>query len=332
MELDKLLTVTELKVSFTIPRGEIKAVRGVSFQLAQGEILGIVGESGCGKSVTGQAILGLIPAPPSGVLAGSIKYRSEELIGMKESELARIRGKKMGIVFQDPAVALNPIMKAGKQIVEAIQVGRKLTRKETVLEALKLLEITGINNPDEIFHRYPHELSGGLGQRVLVAIALAGQPEILIADEPTTALDTMSKVNLVSLLQELRDNFNLTIIFLTHDLALVARFCHRVLVMYAGLVVEEGRAADIFNNPRHPYLQGLLQCLPNTAGESVLAPIQGQPADPTELPPGCAFAPRCSERMAVCGELNPDRFPVAGDHIVSCWNGCKGGERWRLTR
>jgi peptide/nickel transport system ATP-binding protein/oligopeptide transport system ATP-binding protein len=319
MERQKLLTVSGLKVSFTKSRSEIQAVRGVSFQLNHGEILGIVGESGCGKSVTGQAMLGLIPSLSGPVIAGSVKYRSQELLGMKESELAKIRGKKIGIVFQDPALALNPLMKAGKQIVEAIRVGRKLPQKKARLEALTLLEMIGIDHPTEIFERYPHELSGGLGQRVLIAIALAGRPEILLADEPTAALDTVAKVNLASLLQKLRENFKLSIIFLTHDLVLVARLCHRVLVMYAGLVVEEGTAADIFHHPRHPYLRGLLQCLPQAARENELAPIMGQPADPAFLPPGCAFAPRCPERMAICQELPPGRLQLAAEHFVSCW-------------
>lgn len=318
---NNVLEVKNLKLSYFISSGEVQALRDISFCLRKGETLGIVGESGSGKSVTAQSIMGLIPFPQGRILAGSIVYGGEELTVKTEKEYRNLRGREMGMIFQDPGASLTPVITVGKQISEVLRIHQNLSWKEAKLKALELLDMVGIEAPEKCWGQYPHELSGGMCQRVMIAAALASRPAILIADEPTTALDVTTQGQILALLKDLTDKFETSVIFLTHDLSIVAGFCNRVVVLCAGEVMEEGNVKDIFYNPQHPYLQGLLKSVESISGElgSVFAPIKGLPPNPMEPPEGCVFYPRCEKALDKCKKLKPPRYKLNEDHFVSCW-------------
>jgi oligopeptide transport system ATP-binding protein len=317
-----ILEVNNLQVSFKMFAGEVQAVRGVSFTLNKGEVLAIVGESGCGKSVTAQTIMRLVPTPPSYIKDGTVVFDGKhEITTMKESEMEKIRGEEIGMIFQDPMTSLNPTMTIGEQIVEGIrkhQGGSKLKARN---RAIELLSMVGMSNPAERLRQYPHELSGGMRQRVMIAIALACNPKLLIADEPTTALDVTIQAQIMELLQQIQEQTGTSIILITHDLGVVAEMANRIIVMYAGKVVEKGTLNEIFYDPRHPYTWGLLRSVPrlDSDANAELASIPGTPPDLFAPPKGCAFAARCPYAMEVCLEKDPEHFVASDTHSAACW-------------
>ncbi|TSI06193.1 ABC transporter ATP-binding protein [Lysinibacillus sp. BW-2-10] len=317
----KLLEVNNLKINFKTYAGIVQAVRGVSFELYEGETLAIVGESGSGKSVTSNAIMKLIPEPPGIYADGQILFEGRDLIPLKEKEMSKIRGNDISMIFQDPMTALNPTMRVGKQITEVILKHKKVTNAEAKARALKLLELVGIPMPEKRFRQYPHEFSGGMRQRVVIAIALAADPKLLIADEPTTALDVTIQAQILELMKDIQKKSNTSIVFITHDLGVVANVADRVAVMYAGQIVEYGTVNDIFYNPKHPYTWGLLGSMPDLKNnvKEALRTIPGSPPDLTNPPKGDAFAPRNEYAMAIDYEMEPPMFQVSETHFAKTW-------------
>jgi oligopeptide transport system ATP-binding protein len=327
----KLLSVENLRVSFDTYAGEVEAVRDVSFTLDRGEVLAIVGESGSGKSVTVQALMGLVPTPPGRIKWGTAKFQGADLLTASEAELSRIRGKEISIVFQDPMTALNPSMTVGKQITEVLTQHAAISRAEARARAIELLRLVGIPEPGERFGQYPHQFSGGMRQRIVIAIAIANNPTILLADEPTTALDVTIQSQIFLLIRQIREAFGTAMILITHDLGLVAGIADRILVMYAGRVVEEGTTDQIFYAPQHPYTLGLLGAVPSLADDGMrpLRTIEGIPPMLIDPPVGCAFADRCPFRMRICrAEPPPDFTPVSGNR-AACWLHDDQGARQR---
>ncbi|NHN31483.1 ABC transporter ATP-binding protein [Paenibacillus agricola] len=319
---DNILKVHNLKVSFQTYAGEVQAVRGVSFELNKGEVLAIVGESGCGKSVTAQSIMRLIPSPPSVIKEGSIRFNgTTEITTCTNHQMEAIRGSEIGMIFQDPMTSLNPTMTIGKQITEGIIKHKKVSVTEANRRAVDILTLVGISNPEGRMQQYPHEFSGGMRQRVMIAIALACSPKLLIADEPTTALDVTIQAQIIDLMKNLAEQTEASIILITHDLGVVAEMAQRVLVMYAGKVVEQGTVDELFYNPQHPYTWGLLRSIPrlDQPADSELVPIPGTPPDLFAPPPGCAFAARCPYAMKVCIETDPEHRSVSDSHSAACW-------------
>lgn len=319
--MSKVLQVNDLHVSFDTYAGEVKAVRGVTFDLAEGEVLAIVGESGCGKSVTAQTIMKLNPMPPARIVNGEILLGNRDIVKTSEKEMMGIRGKDVSMIFQDPMTCLNPTMQVGKQLTEAIRHHRNLSQEDAHKEAIRLLDIVKIPNPEQRAKQYPHQFSGGMRQRVMIAMALSCAPKLLIADEPTTALDVTIQAQIMDLLQEIKEKTNTAIILITHDLGVVASMADRVAVMYAGKIVEIGTAEDIFYRPSHPYTKALLKSLPTTEMDrSVrLVSIPGTPPDLLNPPSGCGFASRCDNCMKICQMQIPPEFKVGNDHQSSCW-------------
>ncbi len=319
--MNKVLQVNDLHVSFDTYAGEVKAVRGVTFDVAEGEVLAIVGESGCGKSVTAQTIMKLNPMPPARIVKGEIQLVDKDIVNATEKEMMNIRGKDVSMIFQDPMTCLNPTMTVGKQLTEAIRHHQKLTKEEAHNEALRLLKLVNIPNPEQRSTQYPHEFSGGMRQRVMIAMALSCAPKLLIADEPTTALDVTIQAQIMDLLQEIKEKTNTAIILITHDLGVVASMADRVAVMYAGKIVEIGTAEDIFYRPSHPYTKALLRSLPTTdMDRSVrLVSIAGTPPDLLNPPVGCGFASRCKNCMKICHAELPPQFEVGQNHLSACW-------------
>jgi oligopeptide transport system ATP-binding protein len=319
--MDRLLEVKNLEVSFDTYAGEVKAVRGVSFHLDKGEAIAIVGESGCGKSVTAQSIMRLIPAPPSRVKNGSILFNNREILKLSEKEMQAIRGSEIGMIFQDPMTSLNPTMMIGKQITEGLIRHRHLNKAQANEEALKMLKLVNIPNAEKRMKQYPHEFSGGMRQRAMIAIALACNPKLLIADEPTTALDVTIQAQIIDLMQDLQKELNTAIILITHDLGVVADMAQRILVMYAGKIIESGSIDDIFYKPKHPYTWGLLKSVPrlDSKQKEELLPIDGTPPDLFAPPVGCAFAARCEFAMSICKEKQPEFLQVGDAHYSACW-------------
>jgi peptide/nickel transport system ATP-binding protein len=315
----RLLEVENLHVSFQTRDGELKAVRGVSLHIDHGETVGIVGESGSGKSVTAKAIMALIP-PPGKIVKGDIRLIGESVLGIPERKWRTIRGNRIAMVFQDPMTSLNPVKRIGDHLTEVIRRHRGLGRGEALAEAVGMLRLVGIPEPELRVKQYPHELSGGMRQRVMIAMALSCQPELLIADEPTTALDVTIQAQILDLLKELKTKTSAAIALITHDLGVVAQVCSRVIVMYGGMVMEEGPVEDIFYRSRHPYTQGLLRSLPKRGGNARerLSPIEGSPPDPRHEPAGCPFRDRCPHAMAKCGTL-PPMVEVGPGHRAMCW-------------
>ena len=319
--MEELLKIKDLEFSFNTYGGTVKAVRGVSFEVREGEILGIVGESGSGKSVTAQCILKLNPEPPGFFVDGSISYKGEEIIPKSDKEMRKIRGLEIGYIFQDPMTSLNPTMKIGKQIEEVFVERKMYSKKELKEKALEVLDTVGISDSATRYNQYPHELSGGMKQRVMIAIALVGKPKIIIADEPTTSLDVTIEAQILDVLKSLKEKLNKSIVIITHDLGVIAKLCDRVLVMYGGKIVERGLVDDIFFNPRHPYTAGLLGSIAglDTKKDEELLPIEGSPPDLFSPPKGCPFAARCQYAMEVCYEELPEEFEVLDEHKTSCW-------------
>lgn len=317
-----ILEVKELRVSFKMYAGEVQAVRGVSFSIDKGEVLAIVGESGCGKSVTAQTIMRLIPSPPSVIKGGSVLFDGKhEITKLTESQMEHLRGEEIGMIFQDPMTSLNPTMTVGAQITEGIRKHQKVKKAEALQRAMELLTLVGMSNASERIHQYPHELSGGMRQRVMIALSLACNPKLLIADEPTTALDVTIQAQIIDLLREIQQKTDTSIILITHDLGVVAEMAHKIIVMYAGKVVERGTLNDIFYNPKHPYTWGLLRSVPRLDNDknSELVSIPGTPPDLFAPPTGCAFAARCPYAMQICKEIDPEHFAVSADHSSACW-------------
>ena len=317
---NKLLEIKDERLSFFTPAGEVKALNGVSFTMNEGEVLGIVGESGSGKSVTAYSIMGLT-AYPGRLVGGSIWFNGHEIEKRTEKEMRKIRGNEVSIIFQDPMTSLNPVYTIGNQITETIRLHTGKSKKEATARAKELLELVGITEPDKRLKQYPHELSGGMRQRVMIAIALACEPKLLIADEPTTALDVTIQAQILELMQELRAKLGMSIIMITHDLGVVASMCEKIAVMYAGHIVEYGTADEIFYNPSHEYTKGLIKSIPKLNVEQTerLVPIEGQPVDLLNPPAGCPFAPRCSSCMKVCLDRMPPKTELSDTHYSHCW-------------
>ena len=314
------MEIKDERLSFFTPAGEVKALNGVSFSMEEGEVLGIVGESGSGKSVTAYSIMGLT-AYPGKLVGGTVRFNGHEIEKMTEKEFRKIRGNEVSIIFQDPMTSLNPVYTIGNQIVEVILLHTNKTKKEAYERARELLELVGINEPSKRLKQYPHELSGGMRQRVMIAIALACEPKLLIADEPTTALDVTIQAQILELMQELRKKLGMSIIMITHDLGVVASMCEKIAVMYAGHIVEYGTADEIFYNPSHEYTKGLIKSIPKLNTEKIerLVPIEGQPVDLLNPPAGCPFAPRCSECMKICLNKMPPKTELSDTHYSYCW-------------
>lgn len=317
---EKLLEIKDEKLSFFTPAGEVKALNGVSFSMNEGEVLGIVGESGSGKSVTAYSIMGLT-AYPGKLIGGTIYFNGHQIEKMSEKEMRKIRGNEVSIIFQDPMTSLNPVYTIGNQITEVIRLHTGKSKKEAYDRAKELLELVGINEPTKRLKQYPHELSGGMRQRVMIAIALACEPKLLIADEPTTALDVTIQAQILELMQELRQKLGMSIIMITHDLGVVASMCERIAVMYAGHIVEYGTADEIFYEPKHEYTKGLINSIPKFSAQEIerLVPIEGQPVDLLNPPAGCPFAPRCANCMKICLREMPPKTELSDTHYSHCW-------------
>jgi dipeptide transport system ATP-binding protein len=318
--MEKVLEVKDLHVSFATFGGQVKSVRGVTFDLHKGETIAIVGESGCGKSVTAKSIMGLIPNPPGKITDGKILFKGKDLAKLSDKELRKIRGADISMIFQDPMTALNPTLTIGEQIMEGIIQHQKLSKSEARKKALEMLDLVGIPSPESRLKQYPHQFSGGMRQRIVIALALVCEPEVLIADEPTTALDVTIQAQILDLFRDIQKKTGVSIILITHDLGVVAQVADRIAVMYAGKVVETGTRRDIFYDPQHPYTKGLLNSVPRLDIEGAeLVPIAGSPPDLFAPPPGCPFVARCQFAMEVCEKVYPLKTKRSSEHHVDCW-------------
>ena len=319
--MPELLQVKDLETNFRTNEGIIHAVNGVSFHLKAGETLGIVGESGCGKSVTVMSMLHLIPSPPGKVVAGQALYAGQDLITMKDQEIRHILGAQISIIFQDPMTSFNPVLTIGKQLMEPLEIHQNIDKTSSKERAIRMLEMVGIPNAGERMGDYPHQFSGGMRQRVMIAMALICNPQLLIADEPTTALDVTIQAQIIELVKRLRDELGMSIIWITHDLGIIAGLADRVMVMYGGLVVEEVPVVELYSNPQHPYTIALLSSLPRVdeLGHRRLASIDGLPPVLLEKPSSCPFAPRCQFVIERCWSELPPLLPVGLDHTAACW-------------
>lgn len=318
MNQDELvLNVDDLCVQFIIDGVVVEAVNGVTFQVKKGKTVGLVGETGAGKTTTAKAIMHLIPDPPGKIQRGQITLCGKDVLSMSKKDLEQIRGVDVAMIFQDPMTALNPVYTVGEQIAESIAIHEHMNQKEAFAKAQEMLEIVGI--PASRADDYPHQFSGGMKQRVVIAMALACNPKLLIADEPTTALDVTIQAQVLDLMRNLREKYNMAMIMITHDLGIVAEICDEVAVMYAGKIIEQGTLEDVFNNTKHPYTEGLFNSLPNINNrQAELKPIPGLMPDPSNLPKGCAFAPRCPYATAACEEKQPSLHVFGEDHSVLC--------------
>lgn len=315
-----LLEVRDLQTNFFTQDGVVKAVNGVSFHVERGETLGIVGESGCGKSVTSLSIMRLVPSPPGKIVGGQILFDGDNLLDVSEEEMRHIRGNRIAMIFQDPMTSLNPVLTVGRQITESLELHMKLNKDEARNRAIELLDLVGIPSAAKRIESYPHQFSGGMRQRVMIAMALSCNPELLIADEPTTALDVTIQAQILELINQLKRELDMAVIIITHDLGVVAAMTDRVTVMYAGRVVEEGPTKEIFANPRMPYTIGLLRSIPRLDEERghKLSPIRGLPPDLVDLPQLCPFSPRCDYVQEKCLQQVPPLRQVANDHRAAC--------------
>lgn len=320
MAEEYLVDIKNERLSFFTQAGEVKALNDVSIHLKEGEVLGIVGESGSGKSVTAYSLMGLT-AHPGKLIGGTLQFNGHEIEDMSEKEMRKIRGKEISIIFQDPMTSLNPVYTIGNQITEVIRLHTDKDKKQAYARAKELLELVGINEPEKRLKQYPHELSGGMRQRVMIAIALACEPKLLIADEPTTALDVTIQAQILELMMELKDKLGMAIIMITHDLGVVASMCDRIAVMYAGRIVEYGTTDDIFYRPHHMYTKGLIRSIPrlDTKEHERLVPIEGTPVDLLNPPAGCPFAPRCEACMKICLREMPPVTQFDDVHYTQCW-------------
>lgn len=325
--MQPLLVVDNLKVVFHTYAGKVQAVNEVSFTLEKGEVIGIVGESGCGKSVTASAIMGLIPSPPGEISEGHIYFDGQDITTMGEEKLRLIRGNEISMIFQDPMTSLNPVLTVGLQLAESFMIHQHLPKKQAFEKAIEMLRLVGIPAPETRIHQYPHQMSGGMRQRVMIAMALACNPRILIADEPTTALDVTIQAQIMDLMKNLNNQLSTSIILITHDLGVVAGVCTRVLVMYAGRIVESASVQNLYNNPQHPYTWGLLKSVPRLdIQKQHLETIGGQPPDLLAPPTGCAFMPRCKFTMEICKQ-SPPLISITDSHDCRCWLAHKNSPR-----
>ncbi|SEN56914.1 ABC transporter ATP-binding protein [Lihuaxuella thermophila] len=317
----KVLEVRDLHVSFKTYNGEVQAVRGVSFDVNKGETVAVVGESGCGKSVTSQTIMRLLPSPPSMIKSGEIMFDGKDLTKLDEKQLEKIRGAEIAMIFQDPMTSLNPTMTVGGQITEGLMKHQKMSKEEAKKKAIEMLRLVGIPSPESRISQYPHQFSGGMRQRAMIAIALSCAPKLLIADEPTTALDVTIQAQIIDLMKELQEKVGTSIILITHDLGVVADIADRVVVMYAGKVVESGSLDEVFYQPKHPYTWGLLASMPrlDQSSDQDLQPIPGSPPNLLNPPKGCPFAARCKYAMKICTQEMPETSDVSSTHRVACW-------------
>jgi oligopeptide/dipeptide ABC transporter ATP-binding protein len=314
------LVVEDLHTHFYTLAGEVKAVDGVSFELPRGESLGIVGESGCGKSVTAQSVMRIVPDPPGKVASGSIRFKGRELLTLSEAEMNKIRGNQIAMVYQEPMTSLNPAFTIGNQVGEVFRFHKGLPKKEAEQRAAEALRMVGIPDPHKRLLDYPHQLSGGMRQRVIIAMAIACDPDILIADEPTTAIDVTIQAQILDLILSLKERLGMSLMLITHDLGVVANIVKRVMVMYAGSVVETAGVEEIFSNPRHPYTRGLFTCIPRIGNRvKSLNEISGTVPNLLSLPRGCKFSNRCQEVMDICREQRPPLFKTGEDHHSRCW-------------
>ncbi len=318
---DVILQVKDLKTYFKLDEGLLKAVDGVSFELRKGETLGIVGESGSGKSVTNLAIMKLIPSPPGKIAGGEVLFNGKDVLKMSDNEIRELRGNKISMIFQDPMTSLNPFLRISTQMVETIVLHQGLDKKAAKAKAIEMLMLAGIPAPEKRIDQYPHQFSGGMRQRVMIAMALSCNPEILIADEPTTALDVTIQAQILDLINELSDRLGTAVILITHSLGVVAGMCDNICVMYAGRVVEKGSADEIFADPKHPYTQGLIKSVPRLDKENKqrLYSIPGQPPNVINLPECCPFFPRCDRAMDICKSKYPPATNIGNGRNVSCW-------------
>ena len=316
-----LLEVKDLATHFFTQDGVVKAVDGISYTLAEGEVLGVVGESGCGKSVHALSIMRLVANPPGRIVAGEILFEGENLLNMDDSEMRHIRGNRIAMVFQEPMTSLNPVLTIGRQLTETLELHQKMARREARTRAAELLQTVGIPDSESRLSDYPHQFSGGMRQRVMIAMALSCNPRLIIADEPTTALDVTIQAQILELMRDLAVEFGTAMVIITHNLGVVARYAHRVVVMYAGKIVETGTAHDIYRNPRHPYTVALLNSVPRLdATERVrLDAIEGLPPDLVDLPQGCSFAPRCKYAYERCTQETPVLLETDTNHTSACW-------------
>ncbi|MEN2767310.1 ABC transporter ATP-binding protein [Ornithinibacillus xuwenensis] len=317
--MEKILEVKNLHVTFKTYGGTVKAVRGVNFHLNKGETLAIVGESGCGKSVTSNAIMRLIPNPPGKISNGTILFKNQDLTTLSEKKMRAIRGVDISMIFQDPMTALNPTLTIGTQLIEGLKQHRKIDASEARKRALEMLNLVGIPNPVERMKQYPHQFSGGMRQRIVIAMALICEPELLIADEPTTALDVTIQAQILELFEKIQEATGVSIVLITHDLGVVAKIADRIAVMYAGKIIEIGTKREIFYDPQHPYTKGLLNSVPRLDVKGKLKPIDGTPPDLFSPPQGCPFTPRCPFAMEVCNKVYPDSSKISDSHTVNCW-------------
>ena len=319
--MEKLLEVKDLAVSFKTYFGEVEAVRGISFHVNKGETVALVGESGCGKSVTASSIMQLLPMPPAFYKRGQILFEGEDIVKKSEKEMQKIRGNKISMIFQDPMTSLNPTMRIGKQIVEGLIKHQKLSAKEAEKKAIEMLDLVSVPQPEKRIKQYPHEFSGGMRQRVMIALAMVSNPKLLIADEPTTALDVTVQAQILDLMKSIQEKLGTSIILITHDLGVVADMCDRVIVMYGGQLMEEGTVYEIFKEPRHPYTRKLLGSVPrlDMSRSETLHSIPGTPPDLYKPPKGCPFYDRCDEAMVICKEHMPEKEYHTNTHYSCCW-------------
>ena len=318
-----LLQVKNLCTSFDVDAGEVRAVNGISFSLEKGKVLGIVGESGSGKSVTAYSIMRIL-VEPGRIKSGEILFEGQDIVKFSKKQMSEFRGKRISIIFQDPMTSLNPTYTIGNQLREAILLHTDRNREQANARAVEMLKLVGVNEPEKRLKQYPHELSGGMRQRVMIAMALACEPDILIADEPTTALDVTIQAQILELMKDLQKKLGMAIIMITHDLGVIADMCDEIIVMYAGRICERGTVDEIFYNPRHEYTKGLLRSIPKLdARNQRLIPIAGSPVDLTSMPAGCAFASRCDCAMKICLTDLPEELPINENHRAACWMNVK---------
>lgn len=320
MERKVLLEVKGLETTFFTNDGKIPAVDHIDFKVYEGEILGIVGESGCGKSVTSLSIMGLVPNPPGKITSGEILLEGKDLTKLSEKEMRKIRGKDIAMIFQEPMTSLNPLYTIGNQLIEAIRIHNKWDKKKVANHAIEMMKLVGLRRAEELMKEYPHQLSGGMRQRVMIAMALACNPKLVIADEPTTALDVTIQAQIMKLMQDLNKKFNSAVLLITHDLGVVAEICERVIVMYSGQIVEEAPVIEIFKNPSHPYTRGLIQSVPDMRQKKeTLYSIPGAVPKPGSIKVGCRFAPRCEFAQKRCFAENPPIYDVSDNHKARCF-------------
>ena len=323
-QAETILEIKDLCVEFQTVEGVVHAVDHLNYTLHKGEKLGIVGESGSGKSVSSLGMMQLIPNPPGRITGGEILYHGKDLVKASEKEMQKIRGNEISMIFQEPMTSLNPIIKCGKQIAESLRLHRGMKKKEAMGEAVRMMRAVGIANPEVRAHEYPHQMSGGMRQRVMIAMALACQPQILIADEPTTALDVTIQAQILDLIRELNESMGTSVVFITHDLGVVSELCDTVIVMYTGHIVEQAPVKELFESPKHPYTKGLLNAIPKITRErNPLETIEGMVPNPTERIEGCSFSPRCPYATDQCRKAEPPMAELSDGRLVRCWQYAK---------